>query len=67
MKIINFKEKKMKFLTVEQQKSYENTEICYICQESLKINLLTIKDIIKLEMMIIMLVNTEVLQIVHAI
>ena len=33
MKIINFKKEKMKLLTKEQQKSYENAKICYICQE----------------------------------
>ena len=34
IKIINFKEKKMKFLTKEQQESYENAKICYICKET---------------------------------
>ena len=33
MKIINIKKKKMKLLTKEQQESYENAKICYICQE----------------------------------
>ena len=32
MKIINLK-KKMKLLTKEQQESYENPKICYICEE----------------------------------
>ena len=32
MKIINFKNKKMKVLTKEQQESYKNEKICYICQ-----------------------------------
>ena len=32
MKIINFR-KKMKLLTKEQQESYENSKICYICKE----------------------------------
>ena len=30
MKIINFKKKKMKLLTKEQQESYENAKVCYI-------------------------------------
>ena len=30
MKIINFKKKKMKLLTKEQQESYENAKICDI-------------------------------------
>ena len=33
MKIINFQKKKMKLLTKEQEESYENAKICYICQE----------------------------------
>ena len=33
LKIINFKKKKMKLLTKEQQKSHENAKICYICIE----------------------------------
>ena len=33
MKIINFKKKKMKLLAKEQQESYENAKICYICKE----------------------------------
>ena len=36
MKIINFAEKKMKLLTNEQQKSYENAKICYICKENIE-------------------------------
>ena len=43
MKIINFKKKKMKLLTKEQQESVifvKNTQICYICKEkSLEINI----------------------------
>ena len=33
MKIINFKTKKMKLLTKEQQESYENANNCCICKE----------------------------------
>ena len=36
MKIINFKKKKMKLLTKEQQQSYENGKICYICIKKIK-------------------------------
>ena len=32
MKIISFKKKKKKLLTKDQQDSYENAEICYICK-----------------------------------
>ena len=33
MKIFNFRKKKMKFLTKNQQESYENAKICYIWKE----------------------------------
>ena len=36
MKILNFKMKKMKSLTKEQQESYEYTKICYICKEKIE-------------------------------
>ena len=39
MQIISFKRKKMKLLTNECQGSYENTKICYVCKETLKINI----------------------------
>ena len=32
MKTINFKKKKMKLLTKEQQESYETAKISYICK-----------------------------------
>ena len=36
MNKIDFKKKKMKLLTKEQQESYENVTICYICKEKLE-------------------------------
>ena len=36
MKIILFKKKKLKLLIKEQQESYENANICYICREKLE-------------------------------
>ena len=33
MKIINFKKKKTKLLTKEQQESFENIKICYNCKD----------------------------------
>ena len=33
IKIINFKKRKMKLLTKEQYKLYENAKFCYICKE----------------------------------
>ena len=32
MKIISFKEKKIKLLTKEQKESYKNSKTCYICR-----------------------------------
>ena len=40
MKIISFKKKKMELLTKEQQESYENAKICYICKEKFEIKYL---------------------------
>ena len=34
MKIISFKKKKVKLLTKDQQESYKNTKICFICREN---------------------------------
>ena len=36
MKIINFKKKKLKLLTKEQQESYKHEQICYIYKEILE-------------------------------
>ena len=33
IKTINFKKKKMKLLTKEQEEPYENDKICHICKE----------------------------------
>ena len=33
MKLINFKKRKMRLLTKEQQESYENEKMCYIFKE----------------------------------
>ena len=38
----------MKLLTKEQQESYENAQICYICKEKIKVIYLKVKRIIKL-------------------
>ena len=67
MKTINFKKKKMKLLAKEQQESYENANICYIYKEKLKINILKIKNIVKLEIIAIIQENTEVLCIAYII
>ena len=61
MKIINFKKEKKKLLTKEQQKSFENSIICNICKEKTKNKYL--KDILKLETIVIIQRNIEVLRI----
>ena len=33
MRMINFKKKKLKLLVKQQQESYKNEKICYICKE----------------------------------
>ena len=39
MKIINFENKKMKLITKEQQESYKNAKICYICEQKFENNM----------------------------
>ena len=36
MKIVDFKKKILKSITKEQQESYENAKICYICKGNLQ-------------------------------
>ena len=43
----------MKLLTKEEQESYENVKICYICKKEMKMNIWKIKNIIKLEVIVI--------------
>ena len=40
LKIINFRRKKIMLFTKEQQESYENAKICYICDEKYEIKYL---------------------------
>ena len=63
MKRINFKKKKVKLLANEQQESYENAKFAIFVQKSLKINMLKIKNIVKLEIIFTIQVNIEVLDI----
>ena len=53
MKTIIFKKEKRKLLTKEQQKSYDNGKICYICKGNLKINVWKINNILKIEIIVI--------------
>ena len=58
IKINNFKKKKMKLLTNEQQYLYT-----IFVKKSLKINILKMKNIVMLEIIVIIQVNIEVLHI----
>ena len=58
IKIDNFKKTKMKLLTNEQQYLYT-----IFVKKSLKINILKIKNIVMLEIIVIIQVNIEVLHI----
>ena len=49
MKIINLKKKKMELLKKEQQESYENAKICYICKEKFENKYVKAKNILKLK------------------
>ena len=67
MKKINFKKKKIKLLAKEQQEVYENTKICYICKDKLEKNYLKDKNIVKLEIIVIIQENIELLRIAYVI
>ena len=67
MKITNFKKKKMNLLRKEQQESHENAKICYICKEKFENKYSKDKKIVKLEIIVIMSGNIEVLHIVYVI
>ena len=60
MKIINFKKKKMKLLTKEQQESDKKANICYFVKTKLKINIRKIRNTVKLEITVIIQESIEV-------
>ena len=43
----------MKLLAKEQQDSYENAKICYICKEKIEKNICKIKNIVRLQIMLL--------------
>ena len=55
----------MKLATKEQQESYENAKICYICKE--KFESKKIRNIVKLEIIAIIQENTEVMCVAYVI
>ena len=66
IKIIHFKKKKVKLITKEPQKSYENAKICYIYKEKFEY-MWKEKNIANLEIIVIIQKNREVLHIVYVI
>ena len=67
MKIINFEKKKMKLLTNEQHKSYENAKIVIFVEKNLKIDMLKIEYIVNLEIIVNNQGNMVMLQIADVI
>ena len=67
IKIINFKKKKMKLLTYEQQELYKSAKNCSISIENFEDNMLKIKIIVNVQIIVIMQVNIEVLRIAYVI
>ena len=57
----------MKLLTKEQQKSYENAKSCFICREEYEYEHAKDKKHLKLETIVIIQVNIEVLYIAYVI
>ena len=55
----------MMLLTKEQQEPYENSEICYICKKEIEKKHLKDKNIVKLEIIVIIHRNIEVLCIAY--
>ena len=66
MEILNFENKKMKLLTKEQQESYENAKICYICKQKFENKYVKDKKIVKLEIIVFTLLG-EYIRAAHSI
>ena len=64
MKIINYEKKEMIPLTDKEKESYENQEICYICEKEFCINENNKKEFKRSEITVIIQVNIEELLIV---
>ena len=62
-RIINFEKQKMKLLTNEQQELYEKRKSAIFVEKNMKINMLMVKRFVKLEIIVVMQVNIEVLRI----
>ena len=67
LEIISFKKEKMKLITKELQKSYQNAKNCYICKENLRDKYAKDKNMVKLGIIVIIQGNIEVLCITYVI
>ena len=65
MEMINIKKKRKKVIKKWTAESYQNSKICYICEFFFKINMLTINNFVKLEIIVITQGNVEVKHITH--
>ena len=65
MKITDLKKKKMKLSTKEQQESYQNAKVYYITKEKYENKDLKDEIIVKLEIIVIIQGNIEVLGMVY--
>ena len=57
----------MKLLIEEQQESYENAKTCYVCKEKSGNKYVKNKNIVRLEVIVIIQGNIEVLHIAYLI
>ena len=64
-KIINYEKKEMIPLTKKEEKNHNKQEVCYICKRDLVL-MITIKNIIRLEIIVTILENIEVLLMISA-
>ena len=67
LEVISFKKEKMKLITKELQKSYQNAKNCYICKEKLRDKYAKDKNMVKLGIIVIIQGNIEVLRIAYVI
>ena len=67
MKLINFKKKKMKLLTKEQQESYKKQNFLIFVKKKLKINIRKIRNTVKIKIIVITQESIEILLIAYVI
>ena len=65
-KIINYEMKEMIPLTKKEEKKHNKQEVCHICKKKDLVLTITIKNIIRLEIIVAILENIEVLLMISA-